>query len=89
MDYIKEENGLQDKNEIKKSPNKREIDSKKKMMTLNLNSSSPQKKKLIANNNVPLLGSQTLRSPMMQVILESPDVRKVHLFNFIYEFCFY
>lgn len=88
MDFIKDENGVQD--EMKKSPNKKEIDVKKKQMTLNLDSSKPRKRAVISNhnsnNNMNSLSSISsfldLQSGLFnsssikdKVVLESPDVQ--------------
>ena len=85
MDLVKEDNGLQKKGE---SPSKKEIDVKKKQLTLNLDSSKPRKRAVISNhiNNNPnsitsLLDPQSIfwNSPMNKVILESPDVQMLKM----------
>lgn len=89
---VKDENGHEDKSESRKSPNKKEIDVKKKQMTLNLDSSksASRKRAVIGNSSLnnatsitSILDPQAMsgfwNSPISKVILESPDVQMLKL----------
>lgn len=89
---VKDENGVDEKNEARRSPNKKEIDVKKKQMTLNLDSSksASRKRAVIGNNGLgnansitSILDPQSMsgfwNSPFSKVILESPDVQMLKM----------